>query len=359
MRRPACLACAILALLAVIVLGAAAFPSRGATALMLAETPAITVYLPLVAGPQPTPTPTQTPTQTLTPAPTQTPTQTLTPAPYADADADADPRADADADADADPRAHEDPHAHVDARVVHLGSAPGSARRHPDPGQRQPRARLLEDRCGRLVRRARHPPAGRRRPRYRLRRAECRRHPPGRPDPEGHLDHRRLMQHRQGRTVRPRGARPHHDLHQPRRYPGQNGRALRRVLPDVPHRAHLPHRSGRRQPVRCRGGPGHGQHREPQSPGAHQLRFHLALDRCRGRDADRHADRHAATRPLPRQLARRPGTPHLPALLRPLPRQPARPPGPPPHPPALLRPALRPPPRLPARRHPRRPGTRA
>ena len=69
MRRPAFTVCVVCALLAVIVLGVLAFPARGAPS--LTETPAARVYLPYVAGPQPTPTPT----------PTQTPTSTLTPTP--------------------------------------------------------------------------------------------------------------------------------------------------------------------------------------------------------------------------------------------------------------------------------------
>jgi hypothetical protein len=60
MRRPAFLVCAVFTLLAVIVLEVLAFPARGAS--ILTETPAVRVYLPYVAGPQPTPTPTRTPT---------------------------------------------------------------------------------------------------------------------------------------------------------------------------------------------------------------------------------------------------------------------------------------------------------
>ena len=66
MRRPAFLVCAAFALLAAIVLGILAFPAWGAH--LLTETPAVRVYLPHVAGPQPTPTPTQTPTQPTPPS---------------------------------------------------------------------------------------------------------------------------------------------------------------------------------------------------------------------------------------------------------------------------------------------------
>ena len=55
MRRPAFLVCAVLALLAVTVLGILVFPARGAS--VLTEAPVVQVYLPYVAGPQSTPTP--------------------------------------------------------------------------------------------------------------------------------------------------------------------------------------------------------------------------------------------------------------------------------------------------------------
>ena len=75
MRRPAFLVCAVLALLAVTVLGILVFPARGAS--VLTETPVVQVYLPYVAGPQSTPTPMQTPSST----PSPTPTSTSSPAP--------------------------------------------------------------------------------------------------------------------------------------------------------------------------------------------------------------------------------------------------------------------------------------
>ena len=64
MRRPSFLVCAVFVLLAVIVLGVLVFPARGV--LSLTETPTVQVYLPYVAGPQPTPTQTQTPSSTPT-----------------------------------------------------------------------------------------------------------------------------------------------------------------------------------------------------------------------------------------------------------------------------------------------------